>query len=97
MQTKEIDLGQMNGEPVRLLVGYQPIILIDKLYGPTGGRDIKIELDTTVWQWVISQEVKTSPPNTDSVTIWKERARIDLQPFDDTGYYPSEGESTGEQ
>ena len=86
MKENEIDIGPYDGELVTLLVGHSPKVIIDKLYGPTGGNLIKVELDMHCFQWVISQHLQISEPETDYAYVWVERARIDLQPMDDVFY-----------
>ena len=72
--------------PIRVNVGYDNPVEIDKLYGQTGGNLIRVRLDMPKYEWVFEQRRcvgLADSYNHECINEWFEIARADLQPQED--------------
>lgn len=84
----EIDVAQE--KEVTIIVGGDTDVIINKLYGPTGGCDIRVRMVRgEAYQWVIERQRHTDRDGLRAE--WVEIARCDLQAEDDAIYQDDEG------
>jgi hypothetical protein len=67
--------GEYDKPIIRVEIGSNHIIIIDKLYGPRVMAELRITQDYNTNEWIIERQVET-PTEDGDVFTWVEAARI---------------------